>query len=95
MFEGCSGVLVRPEFFDDAAFDIPDVAWRVDDVWLSGMLAKKSVPIWLVANRLTPENTDAQAQAPLAGEVIEGRGRGQINAAAVRHLQDIHGVWLG
>jgi len=95
MFEGCSGVLVRPEFFDDAAFDIPKVAWLVDDVWLSGILAKNDIGIWLVANTLTPKNTDAQQQAPLAAEVVNGDGRHKINQAAVRHVQQTFGVWLG
>jgi len=95
MFEGCSGVLVRPDYFDDAAFDIPAIAWRVDDVWLSGMLAKAGIPIWLEANMLTPQNTDAQTQAPLAAEVIGGAGRHQVNQAAAQYLQDTYGIWLG
>ena len=94
MFEGCSGVLVKPSFFDDEAFDIPPVAWSVDDVWLSGMLAKNGIPIWLVANTLTPENTDAQQQEPLASAVIDGATRHEANQRAVRHMQDTYGVWL-
>ncbi len=94
MFEGCSGVLVRPEFFDDAAFDIPPVAWSVDDVWLSGMLARKGIPIWLIANTLTPENTHAQRHAPLAEAVIGGKTRHEANLQAVRYMQDTYGVWL-
>ncbi len=94
MFEGCSGVLVKPAFFDDEAFDIPPVAWSVDDVWLSGMLAKKGIPIWLVANRLTPENTEAQAYDPLASAVIGGATRHEANLQAVRYMQETFGMWL-
>jgi len=93
-FEGCSGVLLRPEFFDDADFDIPEVAWAVDDVWLSACLARKGVPIWLIANTVTPLNTAAQAQAPLADAVIAGAGRGQANRDAIRAMQDRFGIWL-
>ncbi|KMW59973.1 hypothetical protein AIOL_000122 [Candidatus Rhodobacter oscarellae] len=85
MFEGCGGVLVRPEMFDDAASDIPDVAWPVDDVWLSGMLAAKGVPIWLEAGA----RSAAHAAAPL-----DDAARHDQNIAAIRHLQAHHGVWL-
>jgi len=95
MFEGCAGVLIRPEFFDDGALDIPAVAWGVDDVWLSGMLAKNRIPIWLVANQVTPRNTAAQEHSPLAGALIDGAGRHQANCDAIRHMQDTYGVWLG
>ncbi|MCP3969256.1 MAG: glycosyltransferase family 2 protein [Rhodobacteraceae bacterium] len=90
MFEGCSGVLVRPDWFGDDAFDIPNIAWLVDDVWLSGMLAKRGIPIWLAAGKLTPENTNAQAAAPLAGA-----DRHKTNQDAVRFMQDTYGIWLG
>jgi hypothetical protein len=47
ILQGLGGAVVRPEFFDDAAYDIPEVIWAVDDVWLSGILAKNGVPICL------------------------------------------------
>lgn len=90
MFEGCSGVLVRPDWFDDSAFDIPASAWHVDDVWLSGMLAKNGIPIWLVANTLTPQRTAAHAHAALAGP-----DRHKTNQTAVRYMQSTYGIWLG
>ncbi|MCY4152575.1 MAG: hypothetical protein OXE94_10125 [Aestuariivita sp.] len=31
---------------DDFAFDTPAVFWAVDDIWLSGCLAIKKIPIW-------------------------------------------------
>jgi len=37
--EGYGGVLVKPHFFNEEVFDIPDILWTVDDIWLSGMLA--------------------------------------------------------
>ena len=95
MFEGCAGVLVQPDYFDDRAFDIPQVARTVDDVWLSGMLAHKGIPIWLVANTLTPAKTGADGQAPLAQMQTGGDGRHEANIAAIRHMQEEFGVWLG
>ena len=93
IFEGCAGALLRPDFFDDTAFDIPAVAWAVDDVWLSGMLARRDIPIWLAANTREPELTEAEPQAPLVTSVVAGNGRAAANRAAVAHLQKTFGIW--
>lgn len=93
IFEGCGGVLVRPEFFDEMAYDIPPVLWTVDDVWLSGMIARKGVPIWLQANLMDPPETDADALSPLAFSVIEGADRGVANRMALKYMQDHFGIW--
>lgn len=94
IFEGCGGVMVRPEFFDETAEDIPPVLWTVDDVWLSGMIAKSGVPIWLIANLDDPPLTEADAQSPLVLSVIDGADRETANALAVKHMQDTYGIWL-
>ena len=93
IFEGCGGVLVRPDFFDDTAFDIPALARHVDDVWLSGMLARKSVPIWLNANIREPGHTKAEAHDPLVTAVIDGADRAASNAAAIDYSQQTYGIW--
>ena len=94
IFEGCGGVLVRPDFFDEQVFDIPPEAWSVDDIWLSACLARRDVPIWLVAHLFSPPNTDAQAQAPLAEAMIDGLKRSKANQAAVRYAKDHFGIWI-
>jgi len=48
---GCGGILVKPRFFDDAVFDYsgaPPSAFFVDDVWISGQLARRGVPRYLI-----------------------------------------------
>ena len=47
---GCGGVLVRPRFFDAAVFAVGDRphAFFTDDVWLSGHLARRGVPAYVV-----------------------------------------------
>jgi hypothetical protein len=48
---GCGGTLVKPRFFDDAVFDYsgaPPSAFFVDDVWISGHLARRGVPRYLI-----------------------------------------------
>lgn len=93
IFEGFGGVLVRPEYFDDVAYDIPPVLWSVDDVWLSGMIARSKVPIWLLANQPEPTETAADAYAPLALSVNDGADRQTANAMAVRYMQQHFGIW--
>jgi len=44
---GCGGILVRPRFFDADFFDYekaPPAAFFVDDVWISGHLARRRIP---------------------------------------------------
>ena len=93
IFEGCCGVMVRPEMFDEVAFDIPEVAFSVDDMWLSGMLARKNVPIWLRANTREPEQTEAELEAPLVRSVVGGMNREQANRATVKYLRETYGIW--
>lgn len=54
IMEGFSGVMVKPSMFDSAAFSIPSKLWSVDDIWLSGIMAKNNIGIWLNPERPTP-----------------------------------------
>jgi hypothetical protein len=92
IMEGCGGVLVRPAMFDAEAFDIPDKLWPVDDIWLSGMLARRGIRIWSMRRGPMPQEQDNVAD-PLYRSVIEGLNRHQANCACVRHLQDRFGIW--
>lgn len=94
VFEGCGGAMVRPEFFDDAAYDIPPVLWSVDDIWLSGTLARRGVPIWLRGNQFPPRDTEAKEHVPLVKSIVDGADRKSANTAAIRYFQETHGVWL-
>lgn len=93
--EGLSGVAIKPDFLDDAALDIPPVLWSVDDVWLSGQMMRRGVPVWLHATRKRlfvdlPSQRGAEA---LHLQVIEGAGRDAANRACVLRLQADHGIW--
>jgi hypothetical protein len=94
--EGYSGVLIRPDFFDDAAFVIPPVLWAVDDIWLSGMLARRGIPIW--ADRKLYEFNmilEIGNVAALFDAEIDGAGRDEANRACVDYLRATYGVWGG
>jgi hypothetical protein len=92
-FEGFGGALVRPEFFDDAAFDIPDVVWQVDDVWLSGCLARMGVPIWVLADQYDTQHTPAGISDALHMAQIEGADRDEANKRCIAYFRDTYGVW--
>ncbi len=93
IFEGCAGVLVRPEHFDDVAFDIPPVLWSVDDIWLSGMVGRLGVPIWVEANIREPIDTEAERFSPLYAFTFDGAGRNEANRQGVRYMRETYGIW--
>lgn len=96
ILEGYAGAALRPEFLDDLAYVIPPVIWAVDDVWVSGHLARRGIPIWadtrLNRNRLV---TAIGQTTPLLRAVIEGAGREQANLACIDYMRDTYGIWGG
>lgn len=93
VLQGLGGAVVRPEFFDDIAYDIPDVIWAVDDVWLSGMLALKGIPIWLPAGLEEPRTTAAHDVASLYLATIEGANRAEANRRCIEYMQQHFNIW--
>ncbi len=93
IFEGCGGVMVRPEFFPEFAFEIPEKLWMVDDIWLSGVLAANKVPIWFHYKLKSPPETRARDHAALSDSVIEGLNRDAANRNAAHYLQQTYGIW--
>ncbi len=93
--EGYGGVVVRPSFFDAAVRDIPPVLWSVDDVWLSGNLARRGVPILAIADaarlRFLAEHQGPDA---LHRATIEGAGRFEANRRCAIHMRENFGAWL-
>lgn len=94
IFFGASGVVVRPEFFDDLAYDIPAEAWAVDDVWLSGNLARLNVKIYCPWMAALPESSDMSVQDALLDAEFLGKKRQELNRAAAKICQQKFGVWI-
>jgi hypothetical protein len=92
-FEGFGGALVKPDFFDESAFEIPEVIWAVDDVWLSGCLARKGVKIWALADQHDTQHTPAGVYDALHKATIEGADRDDANKACIAYFRQTHGVW--
>lgn len=96
--EGWGGVLVRPEFLDDPAVrEIPGDLWMVDDVWLSGHLERKGIPIWLTRESAirTRGNSNEVPQAALRNQNANGMDRIALNRACIDHFRRTYGIWGG
>ena len=93
VFEGYAGVLVQPQMFDDEFYDIPPVLWGVDDVWLSGMVTRRGIPIWLQGQLHDPRQAESERHAPLAKSVIDGDDRSTANREGVLYFRQSHGIW--
>jgi hypothetical protein len=90
---GVGGVVVRPSFFDDEAFEIPDEVWFVDDIWLSSQLARKGIRIycpWRCPLPLAEDHADTDS---LLGLEVGGKNRNQQNLLAVSFCQSRFGIW--
>lgn len=90
---GVGGVVVKPHFFDDEAFNIPDEAWAVDDVWLSGQLARKNIPIYCPFRLpFAKPNNEANLDSLLDSDFL-GSERQESNIKATMYCQAKYGIW--
>lgn len=90
--KGYGGVLIRPEFIPEDAFNIPEKLWTVDDFWLSGQMALKGIPIHKMVARPNSQRTMLMKVDPLINLVHEGLGRDAANLACIEHFRAL-GVW--
>jgi len=93
ILHGVGGAMVRPDFFTDAVFDIPETLWMIDDIWLSGNLEANSTPIWLNADAPLRHERRSKRIAALYNMVHEGRGRLAANQAGIEYLRKTRGIW--
>jgi glycosyltransferase involved in cell wall biosynthesis len=95
ILEGWGGVLVRPEFFTQRAFDIHPDLWMIDDIWLSGQLAINNVKIWLTFEPGTRAkgNSNEAKKFALRTQVVEGKGRTALNQNGIDYFRDKHDIW--
>lgn len=95
ILEGWGGVLVKPKFFRDEVFDIPDILWLVDDIWLSGHFTINSVPIWLTVDEAirTKGNSKEVREAALRNFVYQNYARDEINQLCIEYFQSSYSIW--
>lgn len=93
ILNGHGGVMVKPEWFGDDAFNIPDIIWTVDDPWLSGNLEKVGIPIWLNAGVVRIESFEVGDVHSLLTFSEQGHGRVEADLAAIDYLRNTYGIW--
>jgi hypothetical protein len=96
--EGWMGILVRPDFFPDEVYDIPDFAWPVDDVWFSGHATRMGHRPWIIGGFFEPilspvYKDDHINETALHQQVFNDAGRDESNIATVRYFQETYGLW--
>lgn len=91
--QGFSGVLVDPAWLADPAIDPPEAAWSVDDIWLSGQLARQGVPIRLVPEARQGQRLAFQDTHALQDATVAGQTRRQANLACIGLLTEKFGLW--
>ena len=93
IFMGFGGVMVKPDFFDEIAYDIPDECWSVDDIWLSGMLARKGIGIWIPSRMKEPPNSQAYWADALWASAFNGFSRPAAETQSFEYLTKKYGIW--
>lgn len=92
-FQGVGGVLVKPRFFDDAVFEVPDQGFYVDDIWLSANVLKNGYGIWAQRNWFRPNLTEADEVDALYRSIFHGKHRADLNIDCIVYCQHKFGVW--
>ena len=91
--QGFSGVCVDPAWLSGSDMVPPGEAWPVDDIWLSGQLARQGVALREVLQardgmRVAFEDTHALQDAQLGRQ-----NRHEANLACIEALTRRYGVW--
>lgn len=92
---GCGGIAIRPYFFDESLFDYsraPKEAFFVDDIWISGHLARKGVPRYVIPS--SGPYVYLGSLASLYGPALDAieNGDGFNNDVVIDYFRDF---WMG
>ncbi len=93
LLHGFGGVVVQPGFFVEADSRIPDHIWAVDDIWLSGVLTIRNIPIYVPGGIVKPKHHRAAGTHPLSHTVHNGLDRDEANIEGIKYFQDKHNIW--
>ena len=90
--QGFGGVLVRPHFFGAEVYKIPDILWTVDDVWLSGHLATRGVPIHRASAHKLCGKSDLARVHDLTSYSYENHDRVTADHKCVEYYRQKYGI---
>lgn len=90
--QGFGGVAVWPDDLDETALTMPEAAFAVDDIWLSGQFARLGLPV-----RLCPAARAVCAPRDLGNglqdALVFGRNRAAANRACVEEVTRRFAIW--
>ncbi|MEM9129108.1 MAG: hypothetical protein AAGA97_05245 [Pseudomonadota bacterium] len=91
--QGFSGVCIEPNWLSDPALCPSEIAWPVDDIWLSGQLARKRISIQEMRPALHGLRRAFSDTDSLQNTVFQGRNRDQANRACAAEMHALYGIW--
>ncbi|MRU14859.1 hypothetical protein FDP25_05370 [Roseovarius sp. A21] len=91
--QGFSGVCIDPAWLSGAEMEPPEAAWPVDDIWLSGQLARHGVAVQEVAQARASIRPAFQDRYALQNAHIAGQNRHEANMACIEALTQRYGLW--
>jgi hypothetical protein len=94
IFEGFLGALIPAGALPPEAWNIPDILWTVDDVWLSGMAKLNGVGIWAHSYpRPVYSNGKWDKIDDLSSWVEQGVDRSSADRMCVEFMRSQYQVW--
>ena len=91
--QGFAGVLVHKDMFGSDVFDLPRSAYAADDIWLSGYLASRNVPIFKADKARALCSPAATDGAQLQDLRVNGLSRRDANEACADAITRRFGIW--
>ncbi len=91
--QGFAGVLIDPKWLSGPEFEPPEVAWPVDDIWLSGHLARQGISIRIAAAARSGMTLAYPDDHGLQDIIMDGRTRDQANHASAALMHQRYGIW--
>lgn len=91
--QGFAGVLVNRDMFQPDIFHLPDAAFATDDIWLSGYMAARNIPV-VQAPRARALYAPVTVEGPqLQDSQVRGASRAEANIACADALTRLFGIW--
>jgi len=90
---GVGGVSVRADFFDESFFEIPEILWPEDDIWLSGNYLRQGRGIWASNKIRFPVDSGASNTSGLAFSIINGKDRNKTALDGILYMQELYDIW--
>jgi len=85
---GCGSYLIQPRFFDESLWNYsaaPQVAFDIDDIWISGWLSRRGVKRYVVPASAMMRSVSRQRRTVSLNKI---RGRQKLNNETIAFFRD-------